>query len=134
MLWDNLDKLLVQHVLSYMAAISASAKGEQWQKELAMLWDNLDKLLVQHVLSYMAAISASAKGEQWQKELAMLWDNLDKLLVQPVICYFQCLRHIPPTQSVLSNVSLSFAQVAAHIIMFSSSCPCVLLRICRCRC
>ena len=59
-------------VVSYNAAISACAKGSEWEKALA-LWDEMERRgVAPDEASYSAAISACEKGGQWQRALLLL--------------------------------------------------------------
>ncbi|CAK0835586.1 unnamed protein product [Prorocentrum cordatum] len=70
----------------YNAGISACAKGEQWQRALALLSEMRDAKL-EPTVSYNAGISACEKGEQWQRALSLLGDMLEAKLDPNVISY-----------------------------------------------
>ena len=56
-------------VITYDAAISACAKGEQWQQAFGLLEVVQQAAALPTVFSYNSAISACEKVQQWQQAL-----------------------------------------------------------------
>ncbi|CAK0879656.1 unnamed protein product [Prorocentrum cordatum] len=61
-----------RRLVNYNAGISACAKGEQWQRALALLSEMWEAKLDPDVTSYSAGITACKSGGQWQRALALL--------------------------------------------------------------
>ncbi|CAK0832933.1 unnamed protein product [Prorocentrum cordatum] len=73
--------------LCYNAGISASGKGEQWARALALLSELREAKLEPNVIYCNAGISACEKGEQWQRALALLSEMWEVTLESSVTSY-----------------------------------------------
>ena len=74
-------------VISYNSAISACAKGQQWEQASRLLVEMRSSLLEPSVISYNSAISACAKGQQWEHASRLLLEMKSSLLEPSVISY-----------------------------------------------
>ncbi len=56
---------LEPNVISYISAISACSKGQQWEQASSLLLEMRRSQLEPNVISYSSAISACEKGQPW---------------------------------------------------------------------
>ena len=72
-LLENMEEMnITPTVFSSSAAISACAKGGQWQQAIVLLFEAMARVKIQpNTISYNTTISACEKGGEWQQALVL---------------------------------------------------------------
>eukprot|EP00434_Breviolum_minutum_P017742 symbB.v1.2.015659.t1/scaffold1177.1/size133674/2 len=72
-LLENMEEMhITPTVFSCSAAISACAKGGQWQQAIVLLFEAMARVKIQpNTISYNTTISACEKGGEWQQALVL---------------------------------------------------------------
>jgi pentatricopeptide repeat protein len=100
------ERGLVPNDRTYNAAISACAKGGQWQQALSLLQEMREKGVIPDRITYSAAISACGKGGQWQQALSLLQEMREKGVTPNVITYSAAISACEKGGEVSESASL----------------------------
>ena len=85
LLQEMQDKEISSDTIAYNAAISACAKGGQWQHAVTLFEDMQDENIAPDTDTYYAANSACEKGHQWHLALTLLQEMQDKKIAPDTI-------------------------------------------------